>query len=68
MSKSKGNEAVPTAAVSASSQPEGNGVGEAPVSATSLRIVFAVLFFSCTTLLMVSEIIPTVLRLMGVKP
>ena len=43
MSKSKGNEAVPTAAASASSHPEGNGVGEAPVSATSLRIVFAVL-------------------------
>jgi hypothetical protein len=48
--------------------PEGNGVGEAPVSATSLRILFAVLFFGCTTLLMVAEIIPTVLRLVGVKP
>lgn len=68
MSKSKGSEVVPTLAESAPTHPEGNGVGEAPVSATSLRILFAVLFFGCTTLLMVAEIIPTVLRLVGVKP
>lgn len=68
MSKSKGNETVPAISPPAPPGLDQNAVEEAPVSATSLRILFAVLFFGCTTLLMVAEIMPTVLRLMGVQP
>lgn len=37
-------------------------------SPLALRILFAVLFFGCTGFLLFSEILLTVLRMMGINP